>query len=98
LLCAALANDDDVLAIRRVVLIEVAAGEKRNAPRLEVIWRDVVADACSAFIDRKNLAIGARIKEIADRAREERNIGADRRALQAGHIAQRSERLFSETC
>src|SRR6266436_9651766 len=71
---AALADDNDVLPIGCVVFIEVAAGEKRNAPCLEVLWRDVVGGRGGAFIDRQDLAIGARVQEVAARGGEERNV------------------------
>src|SRR5439155_684392 len=56
-----LADDDDLLAIGGVVLIKIAPGEKRNAPCLEVVWRDVVTDGCGAFIYRQNLAVSPRV-------------------------------------
>src|SRR5947208_2338541 len=62
-----LADDDNVLTIRWIVLMKIAAGEKRNAPCLEVVWRDVVTDGCGAFIYRQNLAFSPRVKEVADR-------------------------------
>ena len=61
---AGLADDDDVLPVGRVLLIEVAAGEKRNAPCLEVVWRNVVGGSCGTFIDRQDLTVGARVEEV----------------------------------
>jgi hypothetical protein len=79
------------------VFIEVATGEKRNAPCLEVsgamLW---LAAAARLSIGRISPSVRAYRKLLPAAA------GAECRryrcAPQAGHIAQRSERLFRETC
>src|SRR6266481_1196424 len=62
---AALADQDHVLAAGDVVLIEIAPGQKRNTPGLDVIRCNVVEDSSGALVDRENLAVGPRIKYVA---------------------------------
>ena len=47
-----LANEQHILMTRPVMLIEVASGQDRNAPGLEVIRRNVVGGCSCALVDR----------------------------------------------
>src|SRR4029450_13045123 len=57
LLCTGLADQHDVLATREVVFVEVATGQHRNAPGLEVAGSDVVTRSRGTLVHRRNLEV-----------------------------------------
>ena len=81
-----LTDQTNLLSVGGVVLIELAAGQKRHSPGLEISGRNVVTRRDRAFLDWRNIAIAARIKSAT--AASQRNIAADGRALETGNIAQ----------
>ena len=97
LLCTRQTDQKHILTIRGVMLVEIASGQKGNAPGFKVIRRNVVTGRGRAFIDGQNFAIGARIKHVAPASSQQRNVGADRRALETSDRMQRGQRSFCET-
>src|SRR5262249_52924199 len=95
LLGAGLTDQTDLLPVGQVVLIEFTARQKRHAPRLEISGGNVVTRRVGALFDWRHITIAARIKRPV--AAIQRDVAADGRALQTGHIAQSVERLFDET-
>src|SRR5205807_324731 len=66
-----------------------------NPHGFEISRRDVVAWPIRALLDRRNVAIPARVKRAVTTV--QRNIAADGGALEAGHILQRVEKLLGKT-
>src|ERR1700750_982911 len=79
------------------MFIETATGNKWNPPGPEIVGSAVVVRRGRTFIDREDLAVRTRIKHVAAGAGEQRNVRTESRALDAGQIAHRGERLFGET-
>src|ERR1700730_9799812 len=86
LLRPGLTNQTDLLSVSRVVLIELAASQKRNTPGFEIIGRDVVAWRTGPFLHGRNIAVPARVKRSITSIQG--NIAADCRALEIANVVQ----------
>src|SRR6059058_6523906 len=85
-----------VLMIGQIVLIDIASSQNWNAPSLEIIRRNIVERRRCALIQRQNIPLITRIKRLTGGAVEQRDVAADRRALESWNHAQRGESLFHE--
>ena len=94
-LCPGLSDQHDILALARVVLVELAPGEKWDSPRLEVVRRHIMTRRSRALLHRRQIAIAPRVERSVTAI--QRNITTNGRGLDAGDIAQRVEQLFDET-
>src|SRR6266496_2931840 len=83
--------------VGQIVLVEIASSQNWNAPRLEIIGSNIMARGRGTFIKRQNLPVRARVKRCIAGAGEQRNVAADRRALESWNRVQRGESLFHET-
>src|SRR5206468_3717696 len=95
LLRPGLTNQTDLLSVSRIVLIELAASQKRNTPGFEIFGRDVVAWRAGAFLHGRNIAVRARVKRSITSIQG--NIAADCRALETANIVQLIKYLFCKT-
>src|SRR5438876_8458339 len=92
-----LTDQHHVLMIGYVMLIEIASRQNRNAPGLEIIRSDIVAGGCGTLIQRQNFSVRPGVKRVTGGGGDQRNIGADRGALDTWNPLQRRESFFHET-
>src|SRR5436190_21606680 len=82
--------------IGQIVLIEIASSQNWNAPRLEIIGSNILTWVRVTLIHRQNLSVRARVKRCTAGASEQRNVAADRGALESWNCVQRGEGFFHQ--
>ena len=80
-----------------VVLVELATRQNGNAPGFKIIRSDIVARGRGTLVQRQNFPIRAGVKRVAGGGGDQRNVRADRGALETWNPLQRRESFFHET-
>ena len=83
--------------IGHIVFVDIASSQNWNAEGLEITRSDIVARGCGPFIHRQDFTVRAGVKHVAGGSGDQRNVAADRRALQTWNSIQRGQRFFHET-
>jgi hypothetical protein len=84
---AGLADQHDILAVDRVMLVKLAPGEKRDSPGLEEIRRHIMTRRSGALLHRRQIAITPRVQRSI--AAIQWNVATPGRGLDTGNVAQR---------
>src|SRR5690242_1447658 len=77
------------------MFIEITAGNQRNSPGFEISGHNVVTGCVCPVLQRRHIAVRTRIKRAISTS--ERNITADRCALDAWLLTQYRKELLSKT-
>src|SRR5437667_3102849 len=83
--------------IGHVVLIDIASRQDGNAEGLEITRSNIMARSCGTLIYRQDLPVWARVKHVSSGGGDQRDVAADRGALESRDLMQRGESFFHET-